>query len=147
MINQFGWKGIFKIKTKDRVEIIENTIMNAALAEMLKPLYGETPDLELLYLALGTDNTAVTNSDTKLGNEIFRTAFTSSSVTGIGELTSEAIVLEAEAVGTIEEIGIFAGSGASASVDSGLLVSRILWHREKTANDEIQFTRIDKLVR
>jgi hypothetical protein len=68
-------------------------------------------------------------------------------VTGTAELTSLAIILEAEAIGTIEEIGIFAGSTATVSADSGILVSRILWHRVKTSNDEIQFTRIDKIVR
>jgi hypothetical protein len=103
--------------------------------------------MELKYLAVGTDNTPITDSDTKLGNEIFRTQFTSSSVTGTAELTSLAIILEAEAIGTIEEIGIFAGSTATVSADSGILVSRILWHRVKTSNDEIQFTRIDKIVR
>lgn len=147
MINELGWQGTFKIKTKDGEEIIKNRIMDAALTELLKVLTGDATNMELKYLAVGTDNTPVTNNDTQLGNEIFRTQFTSSSVTGTGELTSLAIILEAEAIGTIEEIGIFAGSTANASADSGILVSRILWHRVKTANDEIQFTRVDRIVR
>jgi hypothetical protein len=147
MISEYGWQGTYIIKTKDSVEIINNRIMDGALTELLKALRGIATDLELAYLAVGTDGTAVTNSDTQLGAEIFRTPFTAAAVTGIGELTSEAIILEAEAVGTIEEIGIFAGTGATAAADSGLLVSRILWHRVKTASDEIQFTRIDKIGR
>jgi hypothetical protein len=147
MIN-LGWEGTFKIKVNgENEEIIKNRIMDAALDELLKVLTGDSPDMELLYLAVGTDNTPVTDQDAQLGNEIFRTQFTSSEVTGVGEVTSLAIVLEAEAVGTIEEIGIFAGSGASVSADSGLLVSRILWHKVKTNSDEIQFTRIDKITR
>ena len=148
MINdKLGWQGTFRIKTKDGEEIIHNRIMDAALIELLKVLTGDTTDIELKYLAIGTDNTPVTNTDTQLGNEIFRTQFTSSSVTGTAELTSLAILLEAEAIGTIEEIGIFAGSTATSTVDTGILVSRILWHRVKTSSDEIQFTRIDRMVR
>jgi hypothetical protein len=144
---KFGWEGSFIIKTKDSEEIIKNRIMDSALSELIKVLQGLPTDLELLYLAVGTDNTAVTDNDTQLGNEIFRTQFTSSSITNTGELTSLAIILESEAIGTIEEIGIFAGSGASALANSGILVSRILWNRIKTSADEIQFTRIDRMVR
>lgn len=147
MIDKLGWQGTFNIKTKDGEEIIKNRIMDVALTELLKVLTGDTTDMELKYLAVGTDSTPITDNDTQLGNEIFRTQFTSSSVTGTAELTSLAIILEAEAIGTIEEIGIFAGSTATATVNSGILVSRILWHRVKTSSDEIQFTRIDRIVR
>jgi hypothetical protein len=142
-----GWQGTFIIKTKDKEEIIHNKIMNAALDELIKVLQGQVTDLEVKYLALGSGNTPVTNNDTTLNNEFFRTQFTDITKTNTGELTSLAIVLEAEAIGTIEEIGIFGGSSATTSLNSGVLISRILWHRVKTSSDEIQFTRIDRMVR
>ena len=153
MIDKIGWQGIWniQIKNKDTGQIeetqIKNRVMNAALDELLKVLQGDTTDLEIKYLALGTSNTAVTDTQTQLGTEIFRTQLQSSSKTGTGELTSLFIVLDSEAVGQIEEIGIFGGSSASASANSGTLISRILWSRNKTASEEIQFTRIDRIVR
>lgn len=153
MIDKIGWQGIWniQIKNKDTGQIeetqIKNRVMNAALDELLKVLQGNTTDLEVAYLALGTSNTAVTDTQTQLGTEIFRTQLQSSSKTGTGELTSLFIVLDSEAVGQIEEIGIFGGSSASASANSGTLISRILWSRNKTASEEIQFTRIDRIVR
>jgi hypothetical protein len=142
-----GWKGTFIIETPDGKETIHNRVMNAALDELLKPLQGIAPNLEIKYLALGTSSTAITDTDTKLGAEIFRTQFTTKTKTGTGQLTSVAVVLDSEAVAIVEEIGVFGGSGATAAANSGTLISRILWHRNKTANEQIQFTRIDQIVR
>jgi hypothetical protein len=142
-----GWHGEFRIKVNNEEEIIKNRVMDVALDELVKVLLGTAPDMELKYLAVGTSSTAVTSTDTQLGSELFRTQLTDVSKSATGEITSLAIILEAEAIGTIEEIGIFAGSTATSTADSGILVSRILWHRVKTSSDEIQFTRIDKVVR
>jgi hypothetical protein len=144
---KLGWEGIFYIKINGKEEIIHNRITDLALNELANALEGSGADIGLAYLALGTDNTPVSDSDTKLGNEIFRTQFQSVTVTDTGEVTSLAIVLESEAAAQIEEIGIFGGSSAGASADSGTLISRILWSRNKTNRDEIQFTRTDRIVR
>ena len=153
IIESRGWQGIIKVKIKNLVtgeekkEILFNRLMNAALDEIIKPLYGEPANLELAYLALGTSNTPVNDTQEQLGNEIFRTQFQSVTRTGTGEVISLAIVLDVEAVGTIEEIGVFAGSEATGDPDTGLMVSRILWHKVKTSTEEIQFSRIDRVVR
>jgi len=151
--NKFGVTGKYKIKiiNKDtgliENEEINNRIMDDVLDELIKVLQGTATDLEIKYLALGTDNTAITDTDAALGAEIFRVALTDITKTGTGELTSLAIVLDSEAVDTIEEIGIFAGAAATAAADSGTLVSRILWTRIKSSSEELQFTRIDTIVR
>jgi len=153
MIEKIGWHGQFKILTKNKItgEIKEETkfnrVMNEVLDQLSKVLQGDTPDLEIQYLALGTGNTAITDSDTTLDNEIFRTPYTLRSVTGLGILEHTFIVLDTEAVGSIKEIGIFGGSTATASADTGTLISRILWTKEKTNAEEIQFTRIDSVGR
>ena len=152
MNNFTGWQGKWKITVMENGRIIEETeiknrIMDVALDELLKSLQGVSPDLEIKYMALGTSNTAVTNTQTQLDTEIFRTAPVSQAVTGTGELTTGFIVLDTESVGLIEEIGIFGGSLASVSANSGTLISRILWSRNKTASEEIQFTRIDRMIR
>jgi hypothetical protein len=152
--NVFGWQGIWKIKVTDKNtrEVLEETeiknrIMNQALDELLKVLQGGSSDMNVAYMALGTSNTPLTNTQTELGAEIFRTPPISQNKTGVGELTTVFTVLDNEAVAQIEEIGIFGGSTATASADSGIMISRILWSRNKTANEEIQFSRIDRLVR
>lgn len=154
MTNDYVWKGFWKIKVIDKntKEVLEETeiknrIMNTALDELLKVLQGQTTDLEIKYMALGTSNTAVTNSQTQLGSEIFRTGISSQTKTDTGELTTVFIVLDIEAVAQIEEIGIFGGSTATGTVNTGTLISRILWSRDKTNSEEIQFTRIDRMVR
>jgi len=149
MTNKARWQGRFEIYINGQLEaVIDNRVMDAALDKLINSLTGVDPDLEIKYLALGTDNTAVTDSDTTLGTEIFRTAPTTGpSNTDTGEVTSEFVVLDSEAVATIEEIGIFAGSTATAAADSGTLVSRILWNKVKTNTMEINFKRVDKIIR
>lgn len=148
MINNTGWKGKYEIYINRKLEaVIDNRIMDAALDEFAKVLQGDATDLEIKYLAVGTDDTAVTDSDTQLGAEIFRTAVASQSKTDTGEVTTEFVILENEAINTIEEIGIFAGSTAGAGANTGTLISRILWHKVKLSTMELNIKRIDRMVR
>ena len=149
-----NWVGKWAIRVIDsetrkikEETVVKNRLMNAALDEMIKVLQGQSTDMEIKYLALGTGNTAITDTDTTLDTEIFRTADQSLTKTDTGELTSLFIVLDSEAVAAIEEIGVFGGTTATATADTGTLISRILWSRNKTATEEIQFTRIDTIGR
>jgi len=145
---QSKWSGTYDIYINGKLhETLHNTIMNYALDELVKSLQGITPNLQVKYLALGTANTAITNTDTLLGNEIFRTPISLQTKTSTGEVTTDFVVLKAEAVATIEEIGIFVGTSANASLNTGTLISRILWHHIKTDTEEINFKRIDRMVR
>ncbi len=147
------WSGTFIIETKDKntskvkTEVIHNKVMNTVLDQLAKTLKGENPDLEIKYLALGTSNTPISLTDTKLGNEIFRTPIVSQIVTGTGEITTDFTILETEAIGNIEEIGIFGGSTATIEADTGTLISRVLWSKVKTASEEFTIRRVDKVGR
>lgn len=145
MINE-KWSGKFVIQTKDGIEVVNNKVMDGALNGLVKALQG-TSNIQIKYLALGTSSAAITNTDTKLGNEIFRTPISNQELSGIGELTTDFIVLDSEAVGSIKEMGIFGGSTATSTKDSGVLISRILWSREKTSSEEINIKRIDRIGR
>ena len=153
MIEQSTHMGFWQIKVIDKntqtetTDTVKNRIMNNTLDELLKVLQGSATNLQIKYLALGTGSTAVTDSDTTLDTEIFRTPVTTSTKTGTGQLTTLFVVLDSEAVASITEIGIFGGSSATSSANSGTLISRILWSRNKTASEEIQFTRIDTIGR
>jgi hypothetical protein len=147
------WDGVFEINIKNKstgevkTEEIHNRLMNIALQELVKPLTGTAANLEIKYLALGTGSTAVTDNDTELDTELFRTTDTSLSATATGQVTSEFVVLDSEATGNITEIGIFGGTSATLTADVGILISRILWTHTKTNSEEITFRRIDTLTR
>jgi len=153
-MSNIGWLGTFIIQVKNKAtgkvseEVIHNRIMNVVLNQLSDTLLGEIPDLEIKYLALGTSNTPVIDSQTQLGEEIFRTQAVNGPVrTQTGQIETEFTVLDTEAVGTIEEIGIFVGSTATGDPNTGTLLSRILWHKEKSNSEEITFKRIDRMVR
>lgn len=143
------WSGEFQIFINGKhVKTICNRVMDAALNKMANILAGVSPDLQIKYLAVGTSNTSVTNTQTQLGAEIFRTIpVTSPTLTATGEITTEFILLESEAIGNIEEIGIFCGASATSTTNSGTMLSRILWKKTKTNSEEITIKRIDRVVR
>lgn len=153
VINMFGWAGSFDIIIKNVVTghiepiHIRNRITNTALDAIINILDNLDPNLNIRYIAIGTDNTPLSDNDTKLGNEIFRAQVDSSNNTAVGTFQTTFSILDSEAVGQWEEIGIFCGDSASAAADSGLMLSRILFSRNKTNLEEINITRIDKVVR
>jgi hypothetical protein len=148
VIDKIGVTGTYDIIINGKyVETVKNRLMDTVLTQMIGIYKGDVPNLEIKYLALGTGSTAVTDTDTQLDTEIFRTPVSVQTDVDTGEILTEFLVLDSEAVATIEEIGIFGGSTASASADSGTLISRILWHKVKSNSEEITFRRTDKVVR
>jgi hypothetical protein len=142
-----GWEGYFEITTNGQTELIKNRVMNAAINQLADAFTGVAPNLQIKWLAVGTSNTPVTDDDTKLANEIFRTqAVTSPTRISTGQIETEFKILETEAIGTLREIGIFAGNATDVK-DSGTLISRILWNKEKTVNEEMTIKRIDVIRR
>jgi hypothetical protein len=146
------WAGEYEIITtyKDGTqtkETIKNRIMNAGLNLLRDALNGDVTDLKIKYLAVGTSSTAISDAQTQLGAEIFRTPFISQSISGTGVLQSTAIILDDEAVDDIRELGIFAGESATTASNTGVMISRILYTRNKTNLESIQFNRTDTIGR
>jgi hypothetical protein len=149
-----SWLGKWKIeiidtltgKVKETVDI-DNRIMDAGLNEISKALTIGGANIGIRYMALGSSSLAIADNQTQLGAEIFRTIPIEQLNGSTGTITTRFIVQDNEAVGTINEIGIFGGTGATASANTGTMFSRILFSREKTASEQIQFTRTDRVVR
>lgn len=148
----YKWVANVKIIVRDLegtvidVKEFHNLITTVGL-NMVRDLWeGLISDGETKYTAVGDDNTAPTIADTTLGNETFRKAVTSFTEPGDGQLTTVTYIAPAEAVGLIEEIGWFSGVGAGAGVDSGILISRVLYNRNKTALESIQIERTDEIA-
>lgn len=145
--NKMGWQGIYKIYiNSEHKETIKNRVMDNVLDKLAECLRGTSPNLEIKYLAFGGSSTAITGLETKLGSEFFRCAITNQSKTATAEITTEFNILSTEAVGQIEEIGIFGGSTASITANSGTLISRILWSHGKTNAEELNIIRVDRMV-
>jgi hypothetical protein len=148
--DKYNWNGLYKITVFDknlnkiiREDVVNNTITNNARDEIIKPLYAATPNIEIKYLGIGTGTTASSAADTKLENEQFRTADNSLSRMNVGTVESGFTIQDTDYTGNICEIGIFCGSSATATKDTGTLLSRINWSHNKTADEEIYFERLD----
>lgn len=120
-------------------------ITNGALNLIRNKLYGDTVDAEINYLAIGDDNTAVTGAETTLINEIKRVAVSSRAKPSDYNLQTIFDLLDSDGALTIREIGTFAGG--TSTPDSGTLISRILYTRDKTSLESIQFNRTDTIGR
>ena len=148
MTDKCGVQGQFEIYVNGKLDKkIKNTIMDTVLDQFIEVYQAQSVDLEIKYLALGTSATTVTNTDTQLGSEIFRTPITEQIKAATGTLRTEFVILDTEGVGLIEEIGLFGGSTATSSADTGTLISRILWSKNKTSNEELNIIRTDTIIR
>lgn len=128
--------------------IIKNRIMDTYLNAVADVLVGTAADFEIEYIAVGTDDTAIADTETTLGTEVYRITPSVSPVrTAIGVIKTEFIIGKAAAVTQLEEIGIFCGSTATGTADTGKMLSRILWSYDKTNQDEIYITRYDRIQR
>ncbi len=122
---------------------LHNLITTAGLNMGRNGLYGDVGDLEVKYMGIGDDATAPALADTTLGNETFRKARTSQSKPADGAVLYTQYIAPAEAVGTIEELGWFAGAAAGAGADTGIMIARVLYSRTKTALESLQIERTD----
>lgn len=157
MISEVGFSGEYEIVIRNSItkeilqrDKIKNRLMNTTLNNLIKAYLGTSSDLQIKYLAVGTSTTAVADTQTQLSTETFRCAPTiATAITGVtGEVKTTFAILDTESKVVIEEIGIFGGAAASASANTGTMISRILWHYDKTvSNIEIQIIRTDKVVR
>lgn len=156
--NKSTYKGIFmihkyKTKTGEIMEkaIINNTITNIALNEIIKPIINTTPDMEIKELAVGTGTTAPATTDTTIETEVYRVSKTDQSITDTGQVTTEFVLNGTEYAGAINEIGIFSGSGAlswggGSGKDTGLMITHVLWSTTLAADESIYFQRIDTIA-
>lgn len=139
--------------------VLEQVTLTNTITDLLLNLYRDAlagditaDEFEVKYLAVGDDNTPPPDpGDTTLGNETFRKPLTSSSKPGTGQYKTVTYIAPAEAEGLIEELGWFAGPaaqpwGGGAGKDTGTLIARVLYSRNKTALESIQVERTDTIV-
>jgi hypothetical protein len=99
-------------------------------------------DLEIKYFGLGDTTGVVDESDIQLVNEIIRKQVTGQSVSG-DTVTTTVQFLGIEANFRIRQIGVFCGSGATAALDSGLMISIVNVDFTKNSNITLNVIRKD----
>jgi hypothetical protein len=109
-----------------------NNLVVTAGKSMVAALLVDTETTGLTYHAIGTDATAPALADTTLGTETARKAWTIRSRAS-STITLEVFYLAAEATFDIAEAGVFGGSTASATPDSGTLFSHYLQPYDNSA--------------
>lgn len=100
--------------------------------------------IEIKYVALGAGNTPPSPSDTKLEDERFRKPVSRQLPLGTGGTQTIAYIAPHEANDfVIQEIGVFAGPDATDEPNTGVLIARALYSRQKTPLESLQITRDD----
>ena len=149
---RIGWQGLVGVSVYRDAQLVERTeipnlITDAGLNLLRDALSGDVGDAQLKYLAWGDSATSPTVGDTELGNEEGRRQITSRSSSGTGVLRSTTVIASIEGNDQIEELGFFAGTDATATADSGVLVARVLYSHLKSDLESIQVDRTDTLAR
>ncbi len=126
-----------KLKSRDLVNNTFCTVGKNAIADALRGTETNTRGI-ITWCALGTNSTAPTAADIKLGTEIFRKLISVRSVAA-NVAQFQTFFTTAEANGSLREAGLF-GDDASATTDSGTLFSKLAINRTKTSSDTLTLT-------
>lgn len=151
-----SWLGQWEIEIKENgtvkevVPIKHNLITDAGLNMIRDMLKGAITDAQIKYVALGNDPTPPDPADVSLKSEQFRKVVTNRNNDPVqhGKLYTELYVADTEANGfKCEEIAWFAGTGATATKDSGICIARILYSRQKSVTESWTIRRTDTISR
>lgn len=116
-------KGVIKIVLRNiytgdiNIIQVDNLITNLGKESIAGGIAGIANKGEITYMAVGTDSTAPVVTNTVLGTELYRKQISVRTVSA-NIATFETFYRTDEANGTLREIGLFGGSGAS-STDGG----------------------------
>lgn len=156
MRDTYGLKGIYIItaldavtgqklwekKIKNQLTSINQTMRVAMLLGQSTPAYTEGM-FQIKYFAFGTGTTPAAPTDTQLVNEQFRKQITQTTQPSAGVVQSVVSLTIGEANFNITEIGVFCGPDATATANSGLLLSRVNVDIEKNSNIVLNIIRRD----
>ena len=151
-----NWLGQWELEIRENgnlkeiVSLAHNLITDAGLNMFRDALKGDITDMQIKYVALGNGATAPANADVQLVAEQFRKVVTSANVDPVtaGKLYTELYAADTEANAfKTEEIGWFAGVGATATVNTGICIARILYSRQKYSTESWTLRRTDTISR
>lgn len=129
------------IPIKNTLTLINQKIRTAMLLGQANSY--SMDDLVIKYFAFGTNATAATSSDTKLGAETLRKQVTNITQTSPSTVRSIVSLGTQEGNFHIREIGVFVGPNATEAADSGTLLSRVVVDIDKNTNLVVNVIRSD----
>jgi hypothetical protein len=121
-----------------------NLITTAGLDFIRDALSDTSLNAGIRYVGWGTGATSPTAGDTTLDVEAGRKAVTSFADGTTGKKTTTVYLGPDDANTTLEELGWFATSTATATVDTGVLVARVLYPGGSTTKDNTKSIQIDR---
>lgn len=133
----------------DRTGLRPNLIVDAGLNMVRDALGGFIVDAGIKYIALGNGSTPPASGQTQLMSEKFRKQITDHiAMSDAGALETVSYISANEGNDFVtEEIGWFAGAAASGSPNSGIMVARVLYGRQKNSLEVWTIRRVDSLRR
>lgn len=151
-----AWLGQYEIEIRVNGKIVEviplrpNLITDAGLNLFRDFLSGAVTDGKIKYVALGDGTSLPANNQTQLVTEKFRKAVTAQSNDPAtpGRLYTELYITDTEANSfRTEEIGWFSGAGATAAANTGIMIARVLYSRQKNNTESWTIRRTDTVGR
>lgn len=146
-IDIVGLTGLFKMHSRNiysgedfkKIDERYNVITTACLnrVAMACVAYTFASHYSIKYLAIGDDDTAAAASDTVLGNEVLRTRYVSRANTSSKVAAGDFYITATDYAGDIEELGIFGGTTATDTADSGGMFSHVNWSYTKSSAEEL----------
>ena len=100
----------------------------------------------IFYVEVGSGGNAPDLTDTTLQTYVFRKVMTSRSKPADTQTKCTVYIAPTEAVGWIREIGWWAGAACTGAEATGIMVSRVLYSRNKTNLESIQIERTDTIT-
>lgn len=149
--SQTCWSGRIRVTARYRdgsvdVDEFDNLITDAG-RDLLRDALLAGTNADIVYVALGASTQTPAATDTSLIDERFRKVVTKQERNGTGSVITTVYVAPAEANDfIIEEIGWFAGSDATDATNSGVMIARVLYSRDKTDLESLQIDRTDTLT-
>ena len=131
-----------------RDPVAANLVVDVGLNFLRDVLETTSPSAGIRYMAWGSDSTAPVAGNTTLGTEDGRKQITSFSSPSVGVKKSITYLAPNDANQTLEELGWFATSTATSTVDSGVMLGRVLYPggaHPKTNLESIQLERTDTI--
>lgn len=146
------WRGDIEIITHQHRKIetysLKNVITNQAKNLIRDVLTGVAEDARIRYVALGNGTSTPNANQERLDNELFRKPVTDIQIplSTTGQLKTIAHIASFEANFFIQEIAWFAGPTATDTKDSGVMVARILYSKDKNNRMTLQIVRTDTIL-
>jgi hypothetical protein len=122
-----------------------NQIVDVGLSWMANALMS-TRDTRIYYMSWGVSSTPTSTGQLLLSSETGRKLVTSQVLTTIGAIQTITYIAPSEGTTDIRELGWWAGSSATATLGSGVMLSRYLYTRTKTQFESITVTRTDSFT-